>query len=107
MRRSLEIATHGLCDASFNGVRFSPNVPAGQWITATATDPNGNTSEFSQAVLLTGPTATNGGISGRIADANGRPVEGAAVRMSGTQSRLTITDSNGNYNFFDVETNGF
>jgi len=105
--RSITVGTDAMCNASFNDVRFSTNVPAGQWITATATDPNGNTSEFSQAVLLTGPTATNGSISGRITDANGRPVEGAAVRMSGTQSRLTITDSNGNYNFFDVETNGF
>ncbi len=105
--RSITVGTDAMCNASFNDVRFSTKVPAGQWITATATDPNGNTSEFSQAVLLTGPTATNGSISGRIADANGRPVEGAAVRMSGTQSRLTITDSNGNYNFFDVETNGF
>jgi hypothetical protein len=34
-------------------------------------------------------------------------VEGAAVRMSGTQNRLTITDAEGNYHFGDVETNGF
>jgi hypothetical protein len=29
------------------------------------------------------------------------------VRLSGTQNRRTITDANGNYNFFEVETNGF
>jgi Bacterial Ig domain len=53
------------------------------------------------------PTAANSNVSGRIVDANGNPVEGAGVRMSGTQNRLTVTDANGNYNFADVETNGF
>jgi hypothetical protein len=53
------------------------------------------------------PTATNGSISGQILDHNGSPVEGAAVRMSGTQNRLTVTDAAGNYRFDNVETNGF
>jgi hypothetical protein len=53
------------------------------------------------------PTAANGNIGGRIVDSSGRGVAGAAVRMSGSQDRLTITDSNGNYSFDDVETNGF
>src|SRR6185369_8793993 len=34
-------------------------------------------------------------------------VEGAAVRMTGSQNRLTITDAQGNYRFDNVETNGF
>jgi CSLREA domain-containing protein len=53
------------------------------------------------------PTAANGSVSGQILDNNGAPVEGAAVRMSGAQNRLTITDAEGNYHFDNVETNGF
>jgi hypothetical protein len=53
------------------------------------------------------PTAANGNVAGQIVDSNGNPVEGAAVRMTGTQNRLTVTDAAGNYHFDDVETNGF
>jgi CSLREA domain-containing protein len=53
------------------------------------------------------PTAANGNVSGQILDSNGHPVEGAGIRMSGTQTRLTVTDANGNYRFENVETNGF
>ena len=53
------------------------------------------------------PTAANGSVSGQILDSNGSPVEGAAVRLSGTQNRLTVTDAFGNYHFGEVETNGF
>ena len=53
------------------------------------------------------PTATNAEISGQILDDHGNPVEGAAVRMSGAQDRLTISDAAGNYHFDNVETNGF
>jgi hypothetical protein len=71
------------------------------------------------AVLLTGvtgfspwtmanasTTAANGNVSGQILDNRGNPIEGAAVRMSGTQNRLTVTDAQGNYHFDNVETNG-
>jgi len=57
-------------------------------------------------ITVVGPTAANGNISGQILDSAGAPVEGAAVQMSGTQNRLTITDAQGNYHFDDVETNG-
>jgi autotransporter-associated beta strand protein len=53
------------------------------------------------------PTAANGNVSGQIVDSNGNPVEGAAVRMTGTQNRLTVSDAQGNYRFDNVETNGF
>jgi hypothetical protein len=64
---------------------------------------------FSQFVITqpVTPTAANGAVSGQILDSNGIPVEGAAVRMSGTENRLTITDTQGNYHFDNVETNGF
>jgi hypothetical protein len=53
------------------------------------------------------PTAANGSVAGQILDSNGHPVEGAGISMSGTQTRLTVTDRNGNYRFDNVETNGF
>jgi hypothetical protein len=53
------------------------------------------------------PSATSSTISGRIVDSSGDAVEGAAVRMAGTQGRLTVTDSEGNYHFDEVETGGF
>jgi len=52
------------------------------------------------------PTATNGSISGNVADASGTPSAGTTITLSGTQSRQTITDANGNYYFDEVETNG-
>jgi hypothetical protein len=53
------------------------------------------------------PTASNGVVDGRIARDNGAPVEGTVVRLSGTQTRQTITDANGEYHFDNVETLGF
>jgi hypothetical protein len=53
------------------------------------------------------PTAATSTVSGRILDSDGNPVEGAVIRMNGTQDRKTITDSQGNYAFSEVETNGF
>jgi uncharacterized repeat protein (TIGR01451 family)/CSLREA domain-containing protein len=54
-----------------------------------------------------GPTAEDATVSGQILDSQGNPIEGAAVRLNGTQNRLTITDAQGKYHFEDVETNGF
>jgi hypothetical protein len=53
------------------------------------------------------PTAADGIVTGRIVDANGNPVEGAVVRLNGTQNRKFITDANGVYRFDNVETGGF
>ncbi len=70
-----------------------------------AGDPSARTANGSLTVV--GGTAANGNVSGQIVDSNGNPVEGAAVRMSGTQNRLTVTDAQGTYRFDNVETNGF
>jgi hypothetical protein len=56
---------------------------------------------------LNAPTAADGVVSGRITDANGAPIPGAVVNLSGTQNRKFITDANGNYRFANVETSGF
>jgi hypothetical protein len=53
------------------------------------------------------PTASGGVVTGRIVDNQGLPVEGAVVRLQGTQNRKFITDANGIYRFENVETSGF
>jgi hypothetical protein len=53
------------------------------------------------------PTAAGSVVTGRIVDNQGTPVEGAVVRLDGTQSRKFITDANGIYRFENVETGGF
>ena len=45
------VTTDGSGNASFT-VTFSATVAVGQFITATATDPNNNTSEFSQCTTV-------------------------------------------------------
>ena len=75
------IATAG-ANTAFRGIAFAP--------TATG-----------------GPTASNGVVSGRITTVDGLPLAGAVVNLTGTQTRKTITDANGNYHFDNVETNGF
>lgn len=53
------------------------------------------------------PTAADGAVSGRIVADDGAPIAGAVVRMTGEQTRKTITDANGYYRFDAVETAGF
>jgi hypothetical protein len=67
-----------------------------------------NTGETDPTVTpIDTPTASASSVGGQILDGNGNPVEGAAVRMTGSQNRLTVTDAAGNYHFDDVDTNGF
>jgi hypothetical protein len=68
---------------------------------------NGDSANVSVLLRNCGPTASNGTISGQIADSNGSSVEGAAVRLGGTQNRLVATDREGNYHFNDVGISGF
>jgi hypothetical protein len=90
-------------------VSFPNQCPA-----APCVDPNANLATFKGASSFSNwtlgqpaaPTATDGVVSGIITDANGTPIEGAAVRMDGSQNRLTVTDSFGRYRFDSVETNG-
>jgi uncharacterized delta-60 repeat protein len=59
--------------------------------------------DFALARYLVTVSASD--VAGRILDTNGNPVEGVAIRMTGGQTRLTITDSQGNYRFDNVGVN--
>ena len=54
-----------------------------------------------------GPTASDGVVSGLITNSDGVPLAGVVVNLIGTQNRKFITDGNGNYRFENVETTGF
>jgi hypothetical protein len=92
----------------FNGTGWAPVLPTSSdfvnnWLQATGV------TTFSPWTMnsTNAPTATSGVITGQILDDQGNPVEGAVVRLSGTQNRKFITDAIGVYRFENVETNGF
>jgi hypothetical protein len=83
-----------------------PGTNAGTGETSPANDSTGLTATIVKT-NSTLPTAADSNISGQITTGDGTPVSGTTVTLSGTQSRRTITDGNGNYRFDNVETNGF
>ena len=92
----------------FNGTTWVPYPPTTPVNTTNHWVENNAVQDFSPWTLGTSaPTATNGVVTGRIVDDQGNPVEGAVVKLEGTQNRKFITDANGVYHFDDVETNGF
>jgi len=89
---SIEVTTGSEpnCSAGFTAI-FPAPVPAGQLITATATDPNGNTSEFS--VFSTPGAKVTGGGSIRLAE--GKATFGFEALTTGAgnlQSNVTYQD---------------
>ena len=94
----------------FNGVGWAP---IGQTANSTAAPNNwvekSGVTAFSPWTFNStlSPTASNGSLGGRITDGNGAPVAGAVINLSGAQSRKTITDANGNYQFDNIDTGGF
>ena len=98
---STAVTTSGGCTGSFPVAISSPApVPAGQFITATATDPTGNTSEFSAPQIVTGTgTAADVSLTGTAAPALAEP--GAPITYSLVLSNagpadagpVTVTDN--------------
>jgi hypothetical protein len=60
------------------------------------------TFRFPGCILV--PTAAPATISGRITTADGLPLAGVTLQLSGARSATAISDSNGAYNFAGVET---
>jgi uncharacterized delta-60 repeat protein len=108
---------NGSLDATFGAggkvtTDFSGNVENGRGIVIQSDNKiviAGSTATVSQADFGLARylvTVQASDISGRILDTNGTPVEGVAIRLSGAQTRLAITDSQGNYRFDSVGVNG-
>ncbi len=76
-------------------------IVSGDRITATATDAEGNSSEFTPAVVLAGPPVT---ISGRVTTPTGLGLRNALVSLIGPDGsrRIATTSSFGIYSFGDV-----
>jgi len=53
------------------------------------------------------PTAAPATISGQVTTADGTPLAGATILLSGSSTQFTITDANGFYSIADLEAGGF
>ena len=76
--------------------------------TITVTNPDGQqVTSATPIITVIGPTAAPATISGRITLADGAPLPGVSMRLQGAISASTISDSNGNYRFANVESENF
>jgi hypothetical protein len=94
---SITVTTDSNGNASFTAT-FSVTVPVGQFISSTATDPNDNTSEFSQDVTVTAsnttaaaPAAVSVGIA--PLPASSTVVNSVAVNSAAADSSATSSSS--------------
>jgi len=89
----------GGCSYTFSFTTSSP-VAIGHMAAATATDPSGNTSEFSNTRQVLSPTAGLSSISGRITTSDEVPLGGVLMSLTGGNGlRRTFTNSQGFYQF--------
>ncbi len=101
---SQNVTTNGSGNANFT---FTPTttIPNGQFITATATNANGDTSEFSQARSTLAPTAANVNIQGKIMSQDGRAISKAIVRLVEPSGNVRTATTNpfGYYRFLELQ----
>lgn len=105
------VSTDATCNGAFN-VTLPVATAPGKFISATATDADGNTSEFSAGVIVGAPTAAPASISGRVTTASGEPLGGVTVSLNGNVANAgaganAITDANGSFRFDNLEVGGF
>jgi VCBS repeat-containing protein len=112
---STTVITDGSGNTSFN-VTFPITLPSGRLITATATDSNSNTSEFSKCVAVRPPneapvaandsysvneditlTVAAPGVLGNDIDADGNPL--TAILVSTTSKGTLTFNSNGSFSY--------
>lgn len=100
---STSVTTDAAGDAAFVAV-FAQDTPVGHFITATATDPDGNTSEFSAAVQVLEPTAASVTLGGRVVTATGQGVAQAAVQLTDQTGTMREVRANpfGYFEFSEV-----
>jgi hypothetical protein len=105
---STTVMTDGAGDAAFISPTLTVNIPINYRFTATATDSNGNTSEFS-ACSAAPPTAAGVSISGRVKTGCDQIVSQATVILSGQdgQIRTALANQFGFYHFADVPAGEF
>jgi S-layer homology domain len=97
---SAQVTTNGSGNASIN-VNLPVSIGAGEKVTATATDPDGNTSEFSQRlVLAANPTSGGGQIAG-VTLTGFHFLAGATVTVGGVPAVSTAIDD---YNTATITT---
>ena len=92
---SMNVTTNATGNVNFTYVP-TVGVFGGEHITATATNANGDTSEFSQSRPVLGPTSANVEVAGQVLSNTGRPI---------MRTYLTLTDPSGNV--FQSMTNPF
>ena len=82
----------------YSGYTFTPSAKAFDNLS------NDQSSDFMGIAV---PTAAPTTISGQVTTADGVPLSGVVMNLNGQSSARTITDSNGNYRFDNLETGGF
>jgi hypothetical protein len=109
---SATVTTDGSGNVSFNVSGLAPTTP-GEWISATATDPGGNTSEFALDVQAIRPASLSGVVfadfnnDGQV-DFGEQGVPGVPITLTGTDTAgdpinlSQTTDGAGTYVFLDL-----
>jgi hypothetical protein len=101
----------GLVDGEGANVQFSLGVQTAgnyKFLVYVEALPHGGGSFFVAGNTETAaPTAAPANISGRITMADGSPLAGVSMNLSGGRSGRTTTDANGNYRFANVDTDNF
>jgi len=93
---SAPVTTDAGGDAAIDVVLSGVTLPAGQVVTATATDANGNTSEFSQRIVISAnPTSGNAPGNGPITLSGFNFLSGATATVGGLPATdVVVTDYN-------------